>query len=360
MRSRWQAGLAVPVMMLALAGLGWAVFPRQAEAQCALSGKFVRLSDDQPVSGVQVILLSGGSTSTDAAGAWRLPVSQTGMVKTRVITPVSVYDPATAIIFSGELLYAAVIPAGTSEVTYRMFGCSAELWDVSVVFRDEGPVGRPVPPPAPAGWSMSEATRTAVIPESFPGNPGNLPWLGGFWLTAPVVTLGICPGMDHGTQIAAEEAIQRWQAAADQGLAWKLIRDDAACDDSFRGPKMLIKRETVSSRRYILGRINMVDMDGQPCVPDLRGTTCWIGTVTVSLNPPGFDRLDRGEQMLTVLHEMGHALGLAHNRGCGDSVMWFDAGGCSNARPPDRPGLDDISSLNELLAATLKALRPTP
>jgi hypothetical protein len=42
--------------------------------------------------------------------------------------------------------------------------------------------------------------------------------------------------------------------------------------------------------------------------------------------------------MLTVLHEIGHARGLAHTRGCGDSVMGFDAGGCSGSprRPPAR------------------------
>lgn len=359
MGRRWQAVFGVLALLLA----GMVARPpvvasddATAVATCTLSGRYLSWSDDLPVSGIQIIHLAGGSTSTDASGIWRLVISDNGLVKLRVITPVTVYNPSELLNYG----VAAVVPAGTVEVTYRITGlCFVELYDIGVVYREEGPVSRPTPPPLPDGFRPSDATRAAVAPDSFPGNPANLPWLGGFWLSAPEVQVGICGPMDFGSQNAAEVAIQKWQEATAAGLAWKLVRNDAACEDSFTQPRLLIKRQLVSQRRFVLGRTILTDTSGADCTIDLRGSSCWIGAATVALNPPGFDRLPRDEQMITVLHEVGHALGLAHNRGCGDSLMWFDAGGCSG-RSPDRPGIDDISSLNELLATTLKALRPAP
>ncbi len=322
------------------------------QSVCTLSGGFLRLEDFEPAPNVTVLLTSGGSTTSDANGVWRLGIQNTGTVKVRVITTIDLIE-------FEELL---LIPAGTAELTYVVnTSCRWALTDFQVLFLNEGPVSRPPAPPLPAGFVPSDITRAAAIPEpSQTANAANIPWFGAFWLTAPVVPVGICGYVDAAARSAAEIAIQRWLDAATRGLAWTLVRNDDACIPDFAAPRLLIKQDQFSRSRAVLGRTTATDLDGKTCKFDLNGTTCWVGAATVTLNPPGFGRLNGERQVLTVMHEIGHALGLAHTRGCSESIMWFDAGGCGlSVLPPQGPSADDIASLNELLAVTLRALQTT-
>jgi hypothetical protein len=315
-----------------------------------VSGLIYRLFDEMPAPGVPVIdLTAGASTVTDYSGRWRLPVPVGNNVRVRIVSSTEMIDVINFI-----LLFP-----GTTEITYRVnSNCGASITDVREVSIMEGAVSRPNPPALPSDYVLSEATRNVVLPAPGGGNPGNLPWIGYFWLTAPNITVGICSSVDQATRTAAETAIDRWNESSQRGLAWRLIRNDEACSDGFTAPKLLITREQFSRYRFVLGRAAAKDLNGSDCKVDLNGTVCWASVVRVQVNPPGFDRLRADEQVATMLHEIGHALGLAHANGCGDSVMWFDTG-CIWS-PTQHPGMDDIASLNDLLGVTLQVLRPQP
>lgn len=330
-----------------------------ALASCPLSGTTVRPSDRQPVSGVIVMLVIGGqSATTDGTGRWSLDPGDASRATLRVTSPVPVsfFFSQRVRTADGDIFQGLRLPAGTVEISLAMTQtCQILIEDVRQVTRTEGPVARPAPPPLPAGFTPSDATRAAAFPGASDGNAGNVPWLGYFWLTAPEIPVGVCGITDAATLTAAETAVQRWIDAAQRGLGWRIVRTDAACDSGFTQPRLLIKRELVDEDDNVLGETPALDLSGQECDVDLRGTTCWISTATVRLNPPGFDRLSDDQRVATVLHEMGHAFGLAHTRGCGDSIMWYNTR-CDFA-PTLFPGADDIASLNELLTVTLRALQ---
>jgi hypothetical protein len=320
-----------------------------ARAGCTIRGFFVRTTDEKPQSGVTVLALSlGTSTQSDASGFFSLDVGTARSVTLRAVAP-------TDVVFWDDV-DAALVWQGSTDLTFAMSSiCSPVLVDSRAVSRIEGPVSRPTPPAVPSGFMPAKATLEAKDPPlTGPGNGGNVPWIGYFWLTAPVVTAGVCDVLDAPTRSAADAAIQAWQNAL--GLGWQIVRNDDACKPDFPQPKLLITRDTERVSRFVLASTPAVDMDGKECTTDLSGSVCWVGTATIKINPGAFDHLPSGAQVHTILHEMGHALGLAHTRGCGDSVMWWDLTECP-ASPLTNPGSDDIASLNELLAATLPVLR---
>jgi hypothetical protein len=318
-------------------------------SNCAIDGIVVRLSDFEPASGVTLLLLGGGgSATTDTSGEFSLPVGPSSRTTLRVVT-------STDVIVATYTDYF-VVEQGAADITFQVSSlCRFATVDFAQTSRVEGPVSRPNPPALPDGYKPSQETLDAKVPTASMGNAGNVPWIGYFWLTAPVVTVGVCDIFDYNTNIAVESAINRWETAAN--LGWKIVRNNDACKPDFPQPKLLIKREAVGRSRLVLGSTPATDMDGKECKVDLAGTICWVGTVTIKLNPAGFDRLSSTQQIATVLHEMGHAFGLAHTRGCGDSIMWYNTRRCESS-PSLSPGNDDIASANDLLSETLRRLRP--
>ncbi len=320
-----------------------------AVTACQIGGLIVRDSDYEPASGVSLVVLGGGSMTTDSEGLWLADVPELSRVTVRILA-------ADAVIAVG-VDYAVAVPPGTSEMSFTVHGrCITELNTFAVIVNNEIYLPRPPVPPMPRDIIVSDVTRAAALPGPTPGDAANVPWLGAFWLTAPFVPIAVCGLMDTGTQIAAEAAIQRWTEAGAAGLGWKVVRDDTMCDAPASQPKVLIRRDPVTRSRAVLGRTRFFDQAGQRCRLDGNGGTCWVGTVQISLNPAGFDRLRPEAQSTTVLHEIGHALGAAHSRQCGDSLMWYEARGCPYA-PRAAAGSDDVASLNELLALTLPVLQ---
>ncbi|MBI2760292.1 MAG: hypothetical protein HYX51_02560 [Chloroflexi bacterium] len=356
-RPAWLGVLSVVLVMSACSGGDSTATtePRETAASarnCTLTRRYLLDSGDDPAHDVTVTLADGGARTTiDARGRWSLDVGPRRNVVVRVRSESGVLDVTNRQGRRGS----AAIPAGTAEVTYQLdAGCRASV--VGVVSVEPGSArGRPQPPPLPDGFRPSSATRAARAPAAGAGTAARVPWTGSFWLSAPSVTAGICNIADRATRDAAEAALRHWQDA--EGFGWQLRRDDAVCDENAPGPKMLILRETVDDDSF-LGKEWEDAFDTPDCDPDAEITNCWIEVAYVAANPPGFDQLGRDEKAATMIHEIGHGLGLAHATVCAETIMW-SADDCERSnRPP--PGADDVASLNELLAATLAVLQRAP
>lgn len=318
-------------------------------AACTLTRRYQLAENDEPARDLTVTPAEGGSAVTpDWRGRWSLDAGTRRTVVVRVQSDADLLDITNRQGRRGT----AAIPAGLVEVTYQLdAACHATV--AGVVNVSPGSArGRPHPPPLPDDFHPSAATRAARPPQPGPGAGDRVPWTGSFWLTAPVVTAGICDITDPATRDAAEIALKRWQEAS--GLGWQIRRDDHVCDESVPGPKMLIVRETVDDDTS-LGEEYEDALDTPGCDPDAAVSNCWIDIAYVTANPPGFDTLTRDEQIATMLHEIGHGLGLAHATICGETIMWADDACARSNRP--LPGADDISSLNTLLTVTLAVLQ---
>lgn len=74
----------------------------------------------------------------------------------------------------------------------------------------------------------------------------------------------------------------------------------------------------------------------------------YYGARYIDLNASAMDRVATWQDRFLVIHEFGHAMGLAHtNRVCGDSIMRSDAQvgnpNCAGSSPPWR---DDVRGMN--------------
>jgi hypothetical protein len=215
------------------------------------------------------------------------------------------------------------------------------------------PAGRFTPPALPQGFAASAGTRSAQVTATSTGNAANVAWNGAFWLSAPNVPVGLCNVEDAATIAAATSALNRLAAATARGLGWQIARDDAACDSGFSQPRLLITRDTVPDDTSA-ARTGVKDITGASCDVAAGAVGCWVNSGTITLNAAAFDMLTEEQQALTVLREIARALGLSHSTACTDSLL-ISADRCPDATPADL-GADDIASLNELLAAALKAL----
>jgi subtilisin family serine protease len=216
------------------------------------------------------------------------------------------------------------------------------------------PPGRFTPPARPAGFTASEATQAATAPAVTGGTAANVAWNGAFWLSAPLVTVGVCEGSDAGTRAAADAALRRLAEAVGRGLAWQLTRDDGACDAAVAQPKLLITRAVVRSDARLAAQTSITDQSGAAC-DTASGSGCWVGVAAVAVNPPAFDQLADEQQAAVVLRELARALGLGPATSCDGSLM-VSLNRCPGV-PPQDLGADDIASLNEVLAATLPVLQ---
>lgn len=331
----------------------------QAQAPiCTIARRYVRAINGQPAVGVTAFVPPGGtSTSIDEQGRIRLGVSRYPAVF-RVIFPEDVFDTTEGGFTFRDGFSIPGIPfsAGTYDMYFRVYqGCYSELIAVREVRIQQVPESRPAAPPVPAGYIPSQATRDAQIPGAAPfGNAINVPWDGLYWLTAPVVTVGVCISDSVAAAGAAAFAIEQWKAAP--SFPWQIVRNDTACSDDFTEPKLLFKHATLIRSPFVGGGTYAVDADGKQCFSnEVRVSTCWVKTATVVLNAPGFDRAPSEEQTFIALHKMGHALGLDHAFACGDTVMYYTD--LCRAAPTMRAGADDIASLTELLGATLRVLQ---
>jgi hypothetical protein len=187
------------------------------------------------------------------------------------------------------------------------------------------------------------------------GSGAQVAWNGVFWPSAPALTAGLCGLDDAATRAAAEAALTRLGAATARGLGWQVVRDDAVCDEGATQPRLLITRAAVAADAGPAVRTTFTDVTGTACATGADGPACWAQVAAISVNPAGFDPLPAEEQATDLLRELAHALGLGEAAGCTDSLM-AGADRCPDARAADL-GPDDIASLNELLAVTLKALQ---
>ena len=330
----------------------------QTQGSCPFHGRMFQLFEDLPVVNATVIVTGGGaSTSSDSLGMFSLGLSP-GLVQTlRFVTPTDaiVIWAKVALTNLNQFDDFEVLRQGTTDVRIGVTS-NCQLLDLGVVeqARYEGPVSRPAMPQLPESFRPSAATLAATAPEGGAGNGGNVPWIGYMWSSAPVVTVGLCESQHTLMAGAAEQAIEVWKTAP--GLGWKITRNDDACSPTFKEPKILVQREGPGFPRFAAGRALGLDAKGERCKVDLAGTACWMNQVTVELSVRAFDRLPPNQRVATVLHELGHALGLAHARSCSQqTVMWHDFF-CPQLAAT-QVGADDIASANELLAETLRVLK---
>lgn len=212
--------------------------------------------------------------------------------------------------------------------------------------------GRPAPPALPAGFVISDAARTATVPDSITGaTPSNVSWNGKFWLSAPVVTVGVCDISDEATRAATDTALIRWTEAAGRSLAWRVTRNDMACDTAFTAPKVLITRTTIPGDDTAVSRVVSTDAAGNACGVD----ACWVNTAAVQLNPAAFDAISAEARAAAIMRDLARSVGLGTATSCGDTLL-AQPDRCSGAPATDL-GLDDIAALNELLSATLRVMR---
>lgn len=325
--------------------------PPTAETACIVSRRYLLREADRPPKSAVVRLGSGERLSPDREGRWQTEAEPEAAVVVWVESKEALVDASEPRRGGRGADDAPVIPAGVAQATYRLDGeCRVRDVDVRLVVSGAGSAERPAPPQPPAGYVPSAALLAFAMPAPGPGDGTNVPWTGDFWLTAPRITIGICRIRHRATREAAEVALTRWQEAP--GLAWQLERDDAVCDASSPGPKVVVGRQRIGEDD-LLGREWTEYVDEPFCAED--DLACWTAVAHVVANPAGFDDLSFDLKVSTYIHELGHAFGLAHARRCGSSVMWEDDS-CDEANRPV-PGEDDIASLNDLLIATVAALR---
>lgn len=217
------------------------------------------------------------------------------------------------------------------------------------------PAARPRPPALPPGFVPSEETLAATVPMVASGGTATVSWNGAFWLSAPVVTFGLCGVGDPESLAATEAALDAWRSAP--GMSWRIVRNDDACGAEFDGPRVLVTREVLGDDLAIdltnLTRTTATDAARTPCD---AAAPCWTAATRLTINGPAFKEITVEARPLAMVQAVGRALGLGEATHCGATVMW--TGSPCEGSPAGVPGVDDLTSLDELLAVTLRALRP--
>jgi thermitase len=317
----------------------------------------VRILSTYPVARGSYGVLSGTSMATPhVSGQAALLYQVPGATRAKVMEWIkSTCDPATVSVQCGGRInvYRSVYLA-VNGLDPAKAPVAPPNPPVTAAAPVAAPVGRFVPPALPPGFVPSELVRNTVIPALTAGTASNVTWTGWFWLSAPTVTAGICETSDAATRAAAESALQRLTDAGARGLAWRIVRDDASCDAGFSQPRIVITRDLVGSDEGPALQTTMKDVSGGTCEPASGGPACWAGVAAIAVNPLAFDQLADDQKVTSLMRELARSFGLGQATTCGDSMM-VTADRCPGASQD--LGADDIASLNELLAATLKAMK---
>ena len=405
MRAGWWVGLAAALVAALIgiaagserravaAGPGWLEVEDAllTQAGCRYSGRLSERDGGAVIPNVALTVLeTNAMTSTNAAGIYTVSLPGAGRWTLRAMAPgfatlivhlevgsncvliretterVPVAAAATPHRFSGDVtIEGEPAPVGVSVIArvagqecarVRLTRPGEYTLDVPDEARERG-CGSPgaavqlsVLPRFGTGWRLSrtvefESGATTRLDlninlEALPPDPDNVPLFPRYWDDLGSVLIAPCTELSDTTFNAAVRAVALWQATHDSGrLLAGLNADQEACRNDV--PSIVIDEVFWEDQQTTAGGHVAIGWDGEPCSarPDER---CRVYTSFVFLNLAS--PLTEQEQIMTLAHEIGHALGLMHAQRCNGGTLMFDDLVC---RFPERSiGVDDIAALN--------------